>query len=61
MNNKNVDKFLGVAGVAGNMVAQSMCLPPLYCTTTSLKCCLIRPNRFGVPTCPDTCPDIMNE
>ena len=53
MKNK-IYYFLGVAGVAGNMVAQSMCTPP-YCTATSLQCCLLGFNSFGVPTCPDSC------
>jgi len=45
--------FGGVAAVGGNMVAQEMCLGPLYCRARSGQCCQFRFRRRLV--CPVAC------
>ena len=44
----------GAVGVGSNMVAQSMCLGPVYCRTGSGQCCLIVLAGNG-PRCPQSC------
>ena len=44
----------GAALVGGNLMAQNMCLGPIYCKTTSGKCCLVVSLR-GNFICPISC------
>ena len=44
----------GALGIGGSMVAQSMCLGPLYCTTVQGQCCLLVNSLSGL-LCPTFC------
>ena len=46
--------FVGAAGVGGNMVAESMCIGPIYCRASNGQCCLLVFSN-GRALCPLSC------
>ena len=53
-NQSQILYFLGAAGVGGNMLAQTMCLAPIYCRARSGQCCLVAFDN-GRVVCPSRC------
>ena len=45
--------LLGI-GVGGSMLAQSVCVGPIYCRTTGGQCCILTRNNDRV-ICPEFC------